>query len=148
MKMKAVIISALALSLTGCYYLGFSHSNITPPSENRYLAAVKSWIGCPVEEVIQTWGPPSKIIGAKGGGGVYRWVTNEEQIQGMDYMYHDAVANEYITEKATSVIIACVTSLIVDENGIVLTDSLYHSDCADIQPPTSRDAVLARQRQQ
>ena len=76
-------------------------------------------------------------------------MTNEEQIQGMDYMYHDAITHEQVTEKATSVIIACVTSLIVEANGVVLTDGLYHSDCADIQPPTSREEVLAwRQRQQ
>ena len=147
-KIKSVAILVLGLNLTGCYYLGVSHSNITPPSESRFKAAVESWVGHPVAEVIQTWGEPTKITALKDGGGYYRWTRTEEQIQGMDYMYHDAITHEQVIEKATSVIIACRTDLIVNAAGTIISAGFYDSDCADIQPPTSRDAVLARQRQQ
>lgn len=56
-------------------------------TRGKYIAAVKSWEGSDINELITSWGPPSDVYTMPNGNKMYTWLYTNNSLVTTQYNY-------------------------------------------------------------
>ena len=106
--MKTAVLSILVFLLASC------------ATTENYRKILDSWIGHPVDELINAWGYPTGDFEIPKGNKVYRW---EKRGLGISYK---SVDSHWISDKYE---LWCNTYFEVDKNNIIVGYRFEGNDC-------------------
>jgi hypothetical protein len=139
---KHIVTIFLILSLPACAVADFLFDHGPSSNPLPYLAAIESWEGHPIAELLAAWRKPSSIEILDNGIKHYNWVHSEAVKKDgcVEGFYYDE-DNELRIRNCDDYYISCVTEVSVfsdDPEGLifaVITSNLYN--CEEIARMTS-----------
>ena len=106
----AIVMSATLLLAGGCGKL-------------MYERALNSWQGAPVQELVDSWGPPHEQFRDERGNMVYQWSHRDIDGGSSKASFQYKTGRQKISP-------FCRTRFTVDENGIVREWTYRGNDCS------------------
>jgi len=120
--LKSVALILLTTAITGC---------VTEAYYSRARQDAKSWIGHPIQEVIERYGEP-KTVKTDGQGKKYNFVEYADYSYDYDVSHYEQLPDGRLQEKVTTQTqtgyYTCISVFFVDAAGVV-TDATAKGEC-------------------
>lgn len=120
--LKSIVLALLSTGAAGC---------VTEAYYSRARADAKSWIGHPIQAVMDRYGEP-KTVKADGQGKKYNFVEYADYSYDYDVSHYEQGADGELQEKVTTATktgyYTCISVFVVDASGVV-TDATAKGEC-------------------
>jgi hypothetical protein len=120
--LKSIGLALLSFAVSGC---------VTEAIYSRARADAKSWIGHPIQEVIDRYGEP-KTVKPDGQGRKYNFAEYADYSYDYDVSHYEHLPDGRLQEKVTTQTqtgyYTCISVFYVDASGVV-TDATAKGEC-------------------
>ena len=134
--MKKMLLAAMMTILTtGCLPAAISGPK---PSMDNYRAALQSWEGAHIDDLLLKWGATKGVEQQLDGTTLYTFSRSEEVYLQEEMAYNHAHQDWDVKSPARLVHYVCRTRFRTNEEGIIISVAPGGFDCGQLSPPPSR----------